>query len=233
VMEGFNFPVQIVRTERKRSASIEIEGDTVKVTVPSHLTDSMVQNLISQRRGLIEQKLRQQQQIAPPKPKEYVNGEAFPYLGKNYRLKRLLGQSGDAKLKHGYIQIPVPESALEGLTEASMRSSLVSWYKAHAATKLKEKTKRYASILGVEPNSVSVREYKARWGSCASSGDISYNWRIIMAPHHIVDYVVVHELCHLLEHNHSARYWRLVGSVISDHKECREWLKVNGAALVV
>jgi predicted metal-dependent hydrolase len=78
---------------------------------------------------------------------------------------------------------------------------------------------------------VGVKEYKARWGSCSSSGDVTYNWRIIMAPHHIVDYIVVHELCHLLEHNHGPKYWKHVKSVVPDYKECREWLKVNGEGL--
>jgi len=232
-MDGFSFPVEVIKTQRKRSASIEIDDGTVKVLVPSSLSDARIQSLISDRRGLIEKKLHHQQQITKPKLKEYVNGESFAYLGKNYRLKRLLGQSGDAKLKHGYIQIPIPENALDGDIEASVRSSLEAWYRAHATSKLKEKTLRYASILGVKPNSVSIKDYKARWGSCSLSGDISYNWRIIMAPHHIVDYVVVHELCHLLEHNHSARYWRLVGNVIRDYKECREWLKVNGFKLSI
>lgn len=232
-MDGFSFPVEVIKTKRKRSASIEIDHGTVKVLVPSSLSDARIQSLISDRRGLIEKKLHHQQQITKPKLKEYVNGESFAYLGKNYRLKRLLGQSGDAKLKHGYIQIPIPENALDGDIEASVRSSLEAWYRDHATSKLKEKTLRYASILGLKPNSVSIKDYKARWGSCSPSGDISYNWRIIMAPHHIVDYVVVHELCHLLEHNHSARYWRLVGNVIRDYKECREWLKVNGFKLSI
>ena len=97
--------------------------------------------------------------------------------------------------------------------------------------KLKEKTKRYASILGVNPQSVDLKEYKARWGSCSSSGDVTYNWRIIIAPHHIVDYIVVHELCHLLEHNHGPKYWKLVQSVVPNYREHREWLKVNGEGL--
>ena len=64
------------------------------------------------------------------------------------------------------------------------------------------------------------KEYKARWGSCSSSGDVTYNWRIIIAPHHIVDYIVVHELCHLLEHNNSSKYWKLVESYCKDYQSC-------------
>ena len=114
-----------------------------------------------------------------------------------------------------------------------MQQSLKNWYQTRALEKLKEKTKRYAAILGVNPQSVDVKEYKARWGSCSSSGDVSYNWRIIIAPHHIVDYIVVHELCHLLEHNHGAKYWKHVQTVIPNYKECRHWLKTHGMNLKI
>ena len=87
--------------------------------------------------------------------------------------------------------------------------------------------------MGVKLQSVGVNEYKARWGSCSSNGGVTYNWRIIMAPHHIVDYIVVHELCHLLEHNHGPKYWKHVQNVVPNYKECREWLKVNDESMRV
>lgn len=82
-----------------------------------------------------------------------------------------------------------------------------------------------ADILRDNMDSSEFKDYKSRWGSCSTTGDISYNWKIVMAPHRIVDYVVVHELCHLLEHNHSAIYWRHVERIIPDFKKCGEWLK--------
>ena len=102
---------------------------------------------------------------------------------------------------------------------------LENWYIRQAKRRLKEKTERLSKIVGVTPMSVSVKNYKSRWGSCSISGELTYNWRIILAPHRIVDYVVVHELCHLLEHNHSPRYWRHVEHHIPDWRNCREWLK--------
>ena len=108
-----------------------------------------------------------------------------------------------------------------------MKQSLKQWYQTRALEKLRGKTKRYASILGVTPKSVDVKEYKSRWGSCSSSGDVTYNWRIIVSPHHIVDYIVVHGLYHLLEHNHGPKYWKHVQSVVLNYKECGKWLKVN------
>ena len=83
----------------------------------------------------------------------------------------------------------------------------------------------------MEPRSVAVKDYKSRWGSCSAKGDISYNWKIVLAPHRIVDYVVVHELCHMLEHNHSSRYWKLVEKYVPDYRERRDWLKNHSLSL--
>lgn len=79
--------------------------------------------------------------------------------------------------------------------------------------------------------SVKVKSYKSSWGSCSRSGDISFHWAIIMAPHYIVDYVVVHELCHMIHHNHSPAFWQQVEKVLPNYSECRGWLKVNGQEL--
>ena len=228
---NFDFPVEIIRTERSKSASIEIEGDTVKVTVPKNLSEQRIEELVKNRTVWIRQKLKIQTETIRPKDKEYVNGETFSYLGRNYRLKCLSGGSGEAKLTNGYLTVWLTKDASGAAVGGCVWQSLQQWYQARALEKLKEKTKRYSAILGVSPQSVGVKEYKARWGSCSSSGDVTYNWRIIMAPHHIVDYIVVHELCHLLEHNHGPKYWKHVKNVIPDYKECREWLKVNGEGL--
>ena len=231
---NFDFPIEIIRTERSKSASIEIEDDTVKVTVPQNLSDLRIEELIKNRTVWIRQKLKIQTETIRPKDKEYVNGETFSYLGRNYRLKCLSGGSGgsgEAKLTNGYLTVWLTKDASGAAVGGCVRQSLQQWYQARALEKLKEKTKRYSAILGVSPQSVGVKEYKARWGSCSSSGDVTYNWRIIMAPHHIVDYIVVHELCHLLEHNHGPKYWKHVQNVVPNYKECREWLKVNGEGL--
>ena len=230
---NFDFPIEIIRTERSKSASIEIENDTVKVTVPQNLSDLRIEELIKNRTVWIRQKLKIQTETVRPKDKEYVNGESFTYLGRNYRLKCVSEGAGEVKLKNGYLTVTLPNGASAGAAERSVQQSLKNWYQTRALEKLKEKTKRYAAILGVNPQSVDVKEYKARWGSCSSSGDVSYNWRIIIAPHHIVDYIVVHELCHLLEHNHGAKYWKHVQTVIPNYKECRHWLKTHGMNLKI
>lgn len=247
------FPLDIVRTDRKKSASIEIVGETVKVIVPKYLSDKRIEDLILKRTSWINQKLKIQSEIVLPKPKEYVSGECFTYLGKNYRLKIVSDSSGgdsvdsvdsvnsndsvdnskEAKLKHGYLQIPTPANLTDEKRQNFIKASIKQWYEEHALKRLADKTNRYGEILGVQPRSIKVRDNKSRWGSCSVTGDISYSWRIIIAPHHIVDYVVVHELCHILEHNHSSTYWKHVENTIPSFRECRAWLKLNGVKLFI
>lgn len=222
-MEGFAFQVEIVRTDRKRSVSIHLDGDLVKVRVPMTLSDSRIRDIVAKRTPWIKTKLQEQSERPVLRPKEYVSGETFPYLGKNYRLKVLSGDTPLIKLRGGYLQATTIKTDKD--PQKTVRSLLEYWYRSHAEQRLDEKTKRFAKIIGVNPQSVNIKDYKSRWGSCSSKGDISYNWKIILAPHHIVDYVVIHELCHMLEHNHSPQYWRHVERYVPDWKERRDWLK--------
>lgn len=227
-MDGFPFQVEVVRTDRKKSASIRLLGDLVKVSVPMTLSDSRIRNLVTKRTPWIKNKLQEQSDRPTILPREYVSGETVTYLGKNYRLKVLIGEQPSIKLKRGYVEATVIKTDVD--PKNTIRSLLEHWYRSLAEKRLGEKTVRLASVIGVNPASVTVKNYKSRWGSCSTKGDISYNWRIILAPHSIVDYVVVHELCHMLEHNHSSKYWKHVERHVPNWRECREWLKHNELA---
>ena len=228
-----DFPFEIFKTDRRKTASIKIVEGRVHVVVPKRLSDARVKDLIIKRTSWIKKKLRIQAETVLPKPKEYVSGENFTYLGRNYRLKLIPNGEEEVKLKGGYLTLGYQEKLPETDRQSIVKESLERWYKGHALKRLTEKSKRYEKILRVTPSSISLKNYKSRWGSCSNSGEINFNWKIIIAPHHIVDYVVVHELCHMLEHNHSSRYWRHVQSVIPYYKMDRQWLKVNGMGLFI
>jgi len=229
---NFDFPVEIIRRDRTKSASIEVLDGVVNVVVPTSLSENRIEGLIKSRTVWIRQKLTEQNERVPVKPKEYVNGENFTYLGRNYRLKLDENAKGDVKLKDGYLVVPYKKGVSQSENDEHIKQALEAWYQKLAHKKLSEKTKRYAAILGVEPTSVDVKNYTARWGSCSANGHVSYNWKIIIAPHAVVDYIVVHELCHLIEHNHGPKYWKQVANVVPNYMEHREWLKVNGEKLI-
>ena len=146
-----------------------------------------------------------------------------------YRLRVIRGNDEPVRLTRGCLRVAVPEVE----DRASIRDRLVDWYASHALDRLQQRTRALAKELGVQPPPVAVQAYRGRWGSCTSDGRITYNWKIIVAPPEIVDYVVVHELCHLLELNHSPAYWDLVRRVMPDYRDARKWLRENGHLLDV
>ena len=226
----FALPIEIVRTNRKKTASIQIGDDAIKVTVPKRLSNKSVDELIDERSKWIRKKIAARQQTPTSKPKEWVNGETFTYMGRNYRLK-LTPNAETTKLRNGYLHVPDQPHLNHLDRQAAAKASLTDWYTQQATKKLEQKTARYADLMDVQPNSIRVKDYKSRWGSCSPAGDIAYNWKIIMAPHRVVDYVVVHELAHLWEHNHSSDYWKHVENVFPDYRERRQWLKQNSSRL--
>jgi len=224
-----DFEVEVKRTNRRKTATLKINEGVVQVIVPQRLPQQAIDDLIQKKADWIRKKLMIQQSVPTYKPKEFVSGESFSYLGRNYRLKVLTGDHQQAKLKHGYLQITVRPSHKSD--QSLIRKLLQNWYITHAVEKLEEKTEKYAQKIGVQPSRIRVKEFKSRWGSCSSSGEISYNWRIIMAPNPIVDYVVVHELCHLVHQDHSKQYWHKVRSIMPDCQSKRNWLKTNSSLL--
>ena len=229
-MLDFNYTVK--RTNRKKTASVAVKEDAVMVTVPSGLTDKEIETIIHKKRRWIREKLYLNLKINEAhKPKEYVSGEAFSYLGRNYRMKIVDSDEKRVSLKNGYFQIPISTNIPLEKKEKLIKQKLVDWYKEHALKRLKEKSSRYAKQIGVTPRNIHVKDYRSRWGGCSHAGEVTFNWHIIMAPNRIVDYVVAHELCHLVHHNHSAKYWKLLSSVFPDWRECKEWLKLHGKGL--
>ncbi len=230
LMEGFAFQVKVVRTDRKKSVSIQIEGDSVKVRVPRLLSNARIRDLLVRRTAWINNKLKEQSKRPVPRSMEYASGENIPYLGRNYRLKIVQDSEASVQLNAGCLVVTVSKS--DPAPQATIRLQVILWYRRKAEEYLAEKTAHWAKKMSVQPRSVSVKDYKTRWGSCSIRGDISYNWRVILTPSSVVDYLVVHELCHLLEHNHSPAYWRHVGRFIPDHKKRRAWLKQRGNLVV-
>lgn len=217
-----NYIAEVIRTDRRKSATIKVDDSIVSVVVPKDLSEDRIKKVLLDKDRWIKQKIAAQQNIQPTTSKQFVSGESFSYLGRNYRLKVKRGKYQPVKLLNGYLTTTLPEGAKN---PQMVRNSLFQWYIAQAEPKLIDKTMRYASIVGVEPSSVGLKAYKSRWGNCNANGGIDYNWKIIMAPQSVVDYVVVHELCHLKHFNHSTDYWKQVKRILPDYQDSKQWLK--------
>ena len=221
------FSVEVVRTRRKKTVAIKITDGRVQVMAPKRLPQKHIDDLIVRKTAWIENKLQMQAETVPVKARAYISGESFTYLGDDYRLKLTEDDCREITLGQGQLMLGIDEKLPDVKRENYVRKKLIQWYRENAEMQLKEKIEHYAKIISVEPRSVIVKTYKARWGSCSIEGDIYFNWKLIIAPHRIVDYVVVHELCHMHQHNHSSRFWSCVEQVMPDYRERRQWLKEN------
>lgn len=222
--------IEVIRTRRRKSAEIRVAEGSVSIRVPMLTSDKEIDELLEARRDWILKKVHLQAQVKPSKPRAYISGEVFSYLGSNYRLEVEDGAFAPVKLRRGHLQVRVPG----GSTQAYLvRNALVRWYKQRAFEMLNQKVAQFAPQVGAHPSQIEIKSFKARWGSCSSTGIVQFNWRIMLAPARMVEYVVVHELCHLLQHNHSKAYWREVERVMPDYRVCREWFKANGWRLQV
>lgn len=222
--DGNGFIAEIVRTSRRKTADIRVEEGAVLLIVPTATSLEKIDQLLLAKRQWIKEKMLVQREMAPASSKEFVSGEAFPYLGRNYRLKVTSGAFAPVKLLQGRLVVQVPEGSKQ---PHMIRNALVRWYKRQAEQKINEKVSRYAPLVGVQPNGVSIKTFKARWGSCTAKGELEFNWKIMLAPNRMVDYVVAHELCHLIHHDHSAEFWKELARVMPDYQECRGWLRDN------
>jgi len=227
---GQSYLVEVKRSSRTKTASLKVEEGAVIIVVPKALSSARIERIVNDKHNWIIDKIARQQLATPASSKRYLSGEAFPYLGRNYRLKVLTGDYQALKLINGRLQLTLRESAIQ---DYFTRGALIRWYKRNAKVKFTEKVARYSKVVGVSARSIAIKTFKSRWGSCSAEGDIDFNWVVVMAPNRIVDYIVVHELCHLLHHDHSPKFWAEVERVMPDYKESKEWLKVNGHTLLV
>ncbi len=158
-------------------------------------------------------------------PKKFIHGEKFFYLGKQLSLSLEKGKSKKIKLTDGKVLVLLPDFIKD--PAAYVEDRLVQWYRSQAYKILKERVDLYSRLLEVEPTNVKIRTLKRTWANCSRLGVLTFSWRLIMAPLHIIDYVVVHELAHRIHYNHSAGFWKQVEKIIPGYKACKKWLKAN------
>jgi len=203
----------------------------VTVLVPQYLDEEKIRMIVQKRAHWI---IERQEQIKKNKDsnsvKEFVSGESFPYLGKYYRLKVMKSTTDTeekCRLVGGRLVVEVNAKSDSENDRKAIKAALMDWYLQHAEEKIKERVSRFARLIGKRPNSTKIKNQEKRWGSCSRTGIIRFNWKIIMAPISIMDYVIVHELCHLFYPHHSPQFWQRVQSIIPDYKKRQHWLKEN------
>ena len=159
-------------------------------------------------------------------PRDYVNGEGFLYLGRSYRLKLVSELDEPLMLKDGYFCLRANNGSIPDADVA-----FKEFYRQKGAARIPPRGGYFQSQMDMRPKSIRVMELKNRWASCTPSGNLNFHWKCMMAPLSIIDYIVVHELAHLIHQNHSAAFWNEVDKVMPDYRDRKEWLRTNGAGM--
>ena len=224
---------QIKRNKRRKTISFEvIPGSIVRVLVPDNIGDEYLEKVIQNKSSWIHEKVQEANKILlSQKDREFVSGEAFPFLGKEYRLKLVKDLNLPSTISDGRFLVTLPPGVDEEDCSLVIKARILAFYKSQAVVKIQEIVDRFSAKIGVRPNSFDIRDYKKSWGMCTKDKEIFINWRVIMAPISVINYVVVHELCHLIHPNHSKEFWSLVKSQINNVEESKKWLKYNQKAI--
>ena len=215
---------KIIRSKRKTIALQITEDAKLIIRVPYGVSEEVIKRVVVKHADWIRKK-KEEILLRDPKfvKKEFVNGEGFLYLGKYYKLTIIEAQSEPLVFKNGFLlsknYLPIAKQVF------------VNWYRERAHEKISERVKWYAKKRGFKYNRVNITHAQKRWGSCSAKGNLNFSWRLVMAPLCVIDYVVVHELVHLEEMNHSKSFWNKVKMLMPDYEKHKNWLKKNGHLL--
>jgi predicted metal-dependent hydrolase len=213
-----------VTYSQRKKLTITVERDrSIVVMAPLGTAPEKIREVVESRKLWIYEKLRHPQKYDSTPRKEFVSGETVLYLGRNYRLEIQKGSEESIRFLGKFI--------VTGVSPDRAAKLFRKWYLDKAKKKLVPRVKLHARNLGVQFKKVMVSELKYRWGSCTPNDNLNFNWKLIKAPVVVIDYVIVHELAHLLEQNHTARFWNIVQVQVPGYAKAKEWLKEHGDIL--
>ena len=223
--DGKRIEYDIRKSERASRSRIDVDLSGVTVVIPEGKNLEPEEFLHEKKDWVLDKQKEIENYWARIPEREFEEGETFPYLGEEYELSFTPGNRFD--IVDGRIMIPE-----EKANDSSLKDVIEELYREKAREKILEIIGEYREELDVDFNKLYIRNQKTKWASCSSKNNLSFNWRLMMAPEKVLEYVVVHELLHLKEPNHSDRFWSLMEDVMPDYRERRRWLKENSPELV-
>lgn len=222
---------QLLPGSDRQTTDIVIERNgVITVRPPLRMTPEQVDETVSSKRMWIYRNLAEWRDLnATRVTREWVSGESFLYLGSSYRLQLVQEQDEPLKLKDG--RFCLLRSIVENGGSEAAHKAFEHFYKDKGMPRLKKRVALWADKVGVTPGSIQIKDIGYRWASCLKNSDLHFHWKCLMAPLTIIDYIIVHELCHLHHRDHSNAFWNEVDKVLPNYQERKEWLRVRGAEL--
>jgi predicted metal-dependent hydrolase len=222
---------QLLPGADRQTTDIVIErSGVITVRPPLRITPEQADEIVFRKRMWIYRNLAEWRDLnAIRVTREWVSGESFLYLGSSYRLQLVQEQDESLKLKDG--RFCLLRAIVEAGGSEAAHLSFEAFYSEKGLPRIKKRVAYFAGKAGVSAGSVQIKELGYRWASCLKNGDLHFHWKCLMAPLTIIDYIVVHELCHMHYRDHSDAFWNEVDKVLPDYRDRKEWLRVRGAEL--
>lgn len=221
---------------RAKRLIISVDKDQVRVSVPRGVTSKQVREFVESKREWVFRHWQAFREKQSEKTEEkYAEGGSFPYCGRTIFLRTQIYPENRVRVRFSadalwvYLPSALPETERPRL----VREALLVWYKRQAKILFQEKLDDYARKMGLQYHQLRIKEQKTKWGSCSSKGNINLNWRVILAPEQVIDYLMIHELSHLRHLNHSQAFWQEVGKYMPDYLQWKKWLRDNGKSLAI
>ncbi len=208
------------------------------MVAPLRISESKIHAFVKSQQDwvmtTVDKIAQQTQNIARLAPEKYVDGVTIPFQGQQVgiQIKPTSFKKIKIELNRQKIMLHLPVKIPEAEASEQIRLALIACLKSHALQEVKNIVDKYAWQANLYPRFIRIKTQKTRWGSCGAKNDINLNWLLILAPKEVMEYVVVHELCHIKERNHSSNFWQLVEAHLPDYKIQRKWLKHNGRYLM-
>ena len=213
------------RSDEATEPRIDVDIRNVTVVLPEDSTENP-ESLLADNAAWVVEKKRKYDSYREQIPKRrFEPGEMFPYLGEPHKI--IVEQRSSSEVSDDELRL-----AKHHVEQTSVKRALETLFRRKARKWFEKRADHYAAEMDVEYKQIEIRNQRTKWGSCSTTGTLGLNWRLMMAPPDVVDYIIVHELAHLRERNHTDAYWKLVGEYIPDYKEKAEWLNQNSTKLV-
>ncbi|NGZ86657.1 M48 family metallopeptidase [Duganella aceris] len=224
-----------LRRSTRRSIGFMIDDDGLRVTAPKRISIAEIDNAIRTKQHWILSKLKERRERRAARlekpPIEWIDGAQLPYLGADITLRLLVG--GRNRSSYNPATRELSMVLVPGATETLLRERVKAWYQQEAKVLFEQRLDVYAERLGVRYHSFGLSSAGTRWGSCTADRKIRLNWKLIHFSQPLIDYVIAHELSHILEMNHSAQFWNTVGSIYPEYEEAKNLLRKRAQELPV
>ncbi len=234
LLDNLLLQYQIIYSKRKTIGIILDKKRGLLVRAPIRVSKKEITQLLHKKEAWIRRSMEKINAIQSiPEPTRFRDGETVRYLGKLYPIRIVTEhrRSTIVKFIDDEFVIYIPNNSDNN--QELIRKKMINWYREQALIIFSGRVEHYSGIVGAKPDSIRIRGFKRRWGACHSNGLIEFNWKILLAPIEILDYLVVHEMAHLKTTGHSPRFREIVRGILPDFKERERWLRNFGPTLVI